>query len=173
MGSPSNKLMWLNSLADARAKEEFFKCCGCGEWAERMVRLRPFRSDEELYLTADREWKKIPPAGVLEAFSHHPKIGDLGSLRTKFASTGEFTTSEQSGVKTASDDILGRLAQMNRQYEEKFGYIFIVCATGKSAAEMLRILESRIDNTKEVELGLAAAEQQKIMRLRLERILRS
>ncbi len=108
---------------------------------------------------------------ILEAFSHHPRIGDVDSLRKKFATTADWATSEQSGAQAASEAVLRDLAQGNRDYEARFGHIFIVCATGKSAAEMLALLRARIDHAPDVELRIAAAEQEKIAHLRLDKLL--
>jgi 2-oxo-4-hydroxy-4-carboxy-5-ureidoimidazoline decarboxylase len=106
----------------------------------------------------------------LEAFTHHPKIGDAKSLAEKFATTKEWASNEQSGVNEASILTLNKLAEGNKAYEEKFGYIFIVCATGKSASEMLSLLESRITNTPEVEIEIAMREQNKITHLRIDKL---
>ena len=110
-------------------------------------------------------------ADVLEAFTHHPRIGaDIDALRAKYASTAEWSAGEQSSVTTASDQTLRALRDANVAYEACYGHIFIVCATGKSASEMLSILKSRMDNDPRDELRVAAAEQAKITRLRLEKL---
>ena len=106
-----------------------------------------------------------------EAFTHHPQIGDRESLKKKFASTAGWAGNEQSGTATATEDVLDELAEYNHQYREKFGYIFIVCATGKTALEMLTMLKQRIENSRETEILIAAGEQAKITRLRLEKLL--
>ena len=105
-----------------------------------------------------------------EAFAHHPKIGDVESLRRKFASTSVWTAGEQSGVVGAEEAVLTALAEGNAAYEARFGYIFIVCATGKSAGEMLEILQTRLLSGPRTELRVAAEEQKKITRLRLEKL---
>jgi 2-oxo-4-hydroxy-4-carboxy-5-ureidoimidazoline decarboxylase len=172
MTTVAGKLDWLNSLKPEKAREELLRCCGSGVWVDRMLKQRPFRSETELYAHADREWAKVAPKDILEAFSHHPKIGDVTSLRTKFASTGSWASKEQSGVNHAPEKTLEEIARLNEVYLEKFGYIFIICATGKSAAEMLRALETRANNLPEMELKIAAEEQRKITRLRLEKLVR-
>jgi 2-oxo-4-hydroxy-4-carboxy-5-ureidoimidazoline decarboxylase len=136
-----------------------------------MLARRPFASVESLYETADKVWIWLYEEDWLEAFTHHPKIGDIDSLRAKFANTKAWAEGEQSGVEAASEEVLQGLAAGNSAYEAKFGYIFIVCATGKSAGEMLAILNSRLPNDPAVELQLAAVEQQKITRIRLEKLL--
>jgi 2-oxo-4-hydroxy-4-carboxy-5-ureidoimidazoline decarboxylase len=165
------KLTWFNQLDTATCREELTRCCGATRWVEGMLARRPFTSVEDLFAAADQVWIWLYEDDWLEAFTHHPKIGDLESLRKKFATTAGWASGEQSGVQSASEGTLQGLADGNRRYEEKFGYIFIVCATGKTADEMLAILTKRLDNEPAVELQLAAVEQQKITRLRLEKLL--
>ena len=125
----------------------------------------------ELLEDAEEEWNKCSEEDWKEAFSHHPKIGDTASLSKKFASTAQWASGEQSGVTAASKETIEALAESNRLYEEKFGYIFIVCATGKSAGEMLEMLQARLENNKEEEIQIAADEQNKITKLRIEKLL--
>jgi 2-oxo-4-hydroxy-4-carboxy-5-ureidoimidazoline decarboxylase len=120
-------------------------------------------AEEQWYLCSEQDWK--------EAFAHHPKIGDAESLKKKFASTAHWASEEQGGVNTASPQTIEALAKGNQEYEKKFGYIFIIYATGKSAEEMLAILQSRLQNNPEVEIEVAADEQNKITKLRLEKLL--
>jgi 2-oxo-4-hydroxy-4-carboxy-5-ureidoimidazoline decarboxylase len=157
------------SEGDARAALE--RCCGCREWVERMMARRPFGDAARLSETAGHIWRDLTPEAWREAFAHHPRIGDLESLRRHFAATADLAGREQSGVAAAAPATLDALAEGNRAYEERFGYIFIVCATGKSADEMLALLRGRMVNDPKTELGIAAEEQLKIMRLRLERML--
>ena len=110
-------------------------------------------------------------ADYLQAFEGHPKIGDITSLKAKYANTKELASGEQSAVDEASDEVLERLAQGNDTYQEKFGFIFLVCATGKSAAEMLALLEMRLPNDRATELINAAEEQRKIFHIRLGKML--
>jgi len=127
----------------------------------------------ELLEDAEEQWWKCSKEDWKEAFAHHPKIGDVESVKKKFASTAQWASGEQSGVNTASQKTIEALAEGNKKYESKFGYIFIVCATGKSAGEMLEILESRLPNDPEDEIEIAADEQNKISKLRLEKLLTS
>ena len=145
-------------------------CCGSSAWVERMVRRRPFGGAERLVTAARAAWVDLTHTDWLEAFTHHPKIGDRASLARRFAGTGDLSAQEQSGVDDASADVLDDLATANRTYEEKFGYIFIVCATGKSAGEMLALLRERLLNDSAAEIHIAAEEQSKITRLRLQRL---
>lgn len=132
-----------------------------------MLERRPFGSRDELLVAARDEWFALTPDNWREAFGHHPKIGDRESLRRRFATTAHLSEREQSGVAGASDDVVAALADGNRAYEEKFGYIFIVCATGRTADEMLRMLNERLPNGPADEIKIAAAEQAKITELRL------
>lgn len=125
----------------------------------------------ELLEDAEAQWYECSPDDWKEAFSHHPRIGDVESLTKKFASTAQWASGEQSGVNAASGKTIEELAEGNRLYEEKFGYIFIVCATGKSAEEMLSLLQARLPNVPTEEIEIAAEEQNKITKLRLQKLL--
>lgn len=159
----------FNQLNKVEAQSEIFKCCGCTKWSIKLLDNRPFNSIEDLKVTSDTIWYSCEEKDWMEAFTHHPKIGDLSSLQKKFA-TKEWASNEQSGVNSADQKILLELAKGNSDYEEKFGYIFIVCATGKSASEMLAILQKRLPNTPKDELKIAINEQNKITHLRLEKL---
>ena len=161
----------LNRLSLEEAHTAFERCCGARAWVERMCAARPYANSDALFAAAERAAEALEPADWREAFAHHPRIGDVDSLRRKFASTAAWAGDEQRGAAVASEETLAALARGNRDYEQRFGYIFIVCATGKSAGEMLVILESRLGNAPEVELQHAAREQRTITRLRLEKLL--
>lgn len=163
----------LNELSVASLKEALTTCCGSTTWVNEMAKIFPVESEENLFEQAKIIWFACSESDWREAFGHHPKIGDINSLRNKFANTQALASGEQSGVATASQDILEKLAKGNQQYEEKFGYIFIVCATGKFADEMLAILESRLPNSPEEEILIAMQEQDKITEIRLEKLLAS
>ena len=150
---------------------ELSKCCGARAWVQRMLPFIPADDLVELLEDAESQWWLCNEEDWKEAFTHHPKIGDLDSLKKKFANTAVWASGEQSGVNTATDVILNALAEGNRLYEEKFGYIFIVCASGKSAEEMLGMLNERLKNNPEDEIRIAADEQNKITLLRLEKLL--
>ena len=161
----------LNDMDEAEATAAMKGCCGASRWAAAMVAARPFSDDLALFEAADALWAQMARGDILEAFEHHPRIGaDIAHLREKFAATAELSASEQSGVDGASEETLERLRDGNLAYEARFGFIFIVCASGKSAGQMLELLEARISNESGVELGIAAAEQHKITHLRLQRL---
>lgn len=149
-------------------------CCGARRWVEAMLAARPFGDLEGLHARAEEAADRLDRADWLEAFSHHPRIGDLAALRARFgARSGGWSEGEQEGMARTSEEVIVALGEGNRRYEERFGHLFIVCATGKSAAEMLALLEARLANDPDVELRIAAAEQRKITRLRLDKLLAS
>ena len=162
----------FNSLDREIAKEELFKCCGSGKWVEQMIHHFPFSSVEQLQNKALNIWyRKCDEEDWLEAFKHHPKIGDVKNLQEKFASTKEWAGAEQAGVQKANEEVIQALAKGNKEYKDKFGFIFIVCATGKLAEEMLEILNKRMNNSYESELKIAMNEQHKITVIRLKKLI--
>jgi 2-oxo-4-hydroxy-4-carboxy-5-ureidoimidazoline decarboxylase len=161
----------FNSLDPETAATALTKCCGSSTWVQTMMNARPYASEDDLHHQAVLAWAACRQQDGLEAFSHHPKIGGTAALAEKFASTQTWALGEQASVKTASEAVLQALADGNAAYEEKFGYIFIVCATGKSATEMRALLQERLPNPPEVEMEIAMAEQMKITLLRLQKLL--
>ncbi|HMO61771.1 MAG TPA: 2-oxo-4-hydroxy-4-carboxy-5-ureidoimidazoline decarboxylase [Ferruginibacter sp.] len=161
----------LNILPKAQLKEELFKCCGSTTWVEKMLPFFPADDMVELLNDAEDQWYACSEADWLEAFTHHPKIGDIESLKKKFASTAQWAGNEQGAVNAASEQTLQALAKGNEDYEKKFGFIFIVCATGKSADEMLALLNARLPNSRAEEINNAMEEQNKITLLRLQKLL--
>ncbi|HEX8327748.1 MAG TPA: 2-oxo-4-hydroxy-4-carboxy-5-ureidoimidazoline decarboxylase [Hymenobacter sp.] len=165
-------LLELNNLPKPGLAEALQKCCGSTAWVENMVALFPVADAEKLMAEATTQWNKLTEADWREAFTHHPKIGgDVAALREKFASTSAWAEGEQASVKQASQETLEALAAGNTEYEQKFGYLFIVCATGKTADEMHALLQARMSNKPENEILIAAGEQDKITRIRLEKVL--
>jgi 2-oxo-4-hydroxy-4-carboxy-5-ureidoimidazoline decarboxylase len=152
-------------------KKLLYQCCGSTVWVEKMLTVPPIDDLIELFEDAEEKWYECSEKDWKEAFSNHPKIGDIESLKKKFASTAQWASGEQAGVNTATEKILEKLAEGNKLYEDKFGYIFIICATGKPAEEMLKNLEERLTNDPEDEIKIAAGEQNKITQLRLEKLL--
>lgn len=150
------------------ARRALTACCGSSRWVERMLERRPFGSRPALLDAARETWDALSPADWREAFAHHPKIGDRDALRAGFAATRHLADREQAGVRGASQTTLEALADANREYERRFGYIFIVCASGRSADEMLEMLLSRLHNDPDAEILIAAREQARITVLRLE-----
>lgn len=163
----------LNQLPREAAESELMKCCGSSEWARAVAEARPFGSVDELLATSDRIWERLEPADWLDAFSHHPQIGEQKSESPQAAEASRWSAEEQSGTHGTNDDTRAALVAANRAYLHKFGYIFIVCATGKSTAQMLALLEQRLPNNPEAELRIAAEEQRRITHLRLRKLLQT
>jgi len=162
----------LNALGNDAAANQLSTCCGSTKWLSLLMNGFPFAGELDLVRLAEKAWyDECAETDWLEAFTHHPKIGDVKSLTEKFASTQHLAGNEQSGVNTASQKLIEELAKANEEYEQKFGFIFIVCATGKSAAEMLRLLLDRITNSREEELSIAMGEQHKITIIRFKKLI--
>lgn len=157
----------LDVAVDADARAILTRACGSSRWVDRMMARRPFGSDARLFRTARIEWFGLTEVDWLEAFAHHPRIGDRASLAERFPATHDLSAKEQSSVSGASEDMLSALAEANQAYLDRFGFIFIVCATGKTAEEMLALLRARLPNDRATELRNAAEEQAKITALRL------
>ena len=165
-------LLHLNQLDDEAAAEALGRCCGATRWVAAMVAARPFQSRTQLFGLAEHLWWHLGDGDWREAFTHHPRIGaDLAQLRAHFARTADWSAGEQAGLGEADESTLVELGQGNTSYEARFGYIFIVCASGLTAAEMLLRLRARQGNTPANELRIAAGEQAKITRLRLEKLI--
>jgi 2-oxo-4-hydroxy-4-carboxy-5-ureidoimidazoline decarboxylase len=161
----------LDALPPSAASETLLRCCGSSRWVERMLEHRPFGNTARLFELADRIWSELDAKDYLEAFSHHPQIGaDISELQRKFATTASWSTSEQAGAGSAERATLEALRDGNQAYLDRFGFIFIVCATGKTAAQMLELLRARLPNEPATELRIAAGEQAKITKLRLEKL---
>lgn len=162
----------FNKKSQSTAKEHLFQCCGSTNWVNQLMKYFPFSSEEDLVKKATQIWyEDCTETDWREAFTHHPKIGDVKSLEKKFAATKHLAGKEQAGIETATAATIQLLAQANTDYEEKNGFIFIVCATGKSAEEMLRLLQDRLKNSPEEELYIAMGEQQKITIIRFKKLL--
>jgi len=161
----------LNALSSDACFEAFHRCCGSTRWARQLTADRPFLSRAHLHGQAAHRWWHLGHAHWHEAFGHHPRIGaDVARLREKFAKTATWSAGEQAGLATADEATIQALAQGNRDYEAHYGHIFLVCASGLTAAEMLARLQSRMSNDPIAELHIAAGEQAKITALRLDKL---
>lgn len=160
----------FDHFALEKKKELLLKCCGSQSWVNKMITVFPVEDLVELLEAAEEMWYQCDENDWREAFDHHPKIGDINSLKDKLANTAVWVAGEQLGVNDSNEITLQQLAKANNDYENKFGFIFIVCATGKSAEQMLNYLRERLNNTAGEEIEIAAAEQNKITRLRLEKL---
>ncbi len=161
----------LNAMPRYRAEEELLKCCGAKAWARAMARRRPFVNQDRVARAANEIWLGLDASDWLEAFAAHPKIGESRPGESKPGAAQNWSTQEQSGMQRATADVTTELAQANQDYLTKFGFIFIVCATGKSADEMLHILRSRLGNAPDQEIRIAAEEQNKITMIRFRKLI--
>ena len=160
----------LNSLAHDEAVKALLQCCGSKRWAENVANARPYASLETLITNANNTWWALDREDWLEAFRSHPKIGEKKAAAPVSDQSRQWSGQEQAGVATASRETADALAALNWAYEQKFGFIFIICATGRSTQEMLESLKKRLENDAETELPIAAAEQSKITELRLKKL---
>lgn len=161
----------LNQLNKHELLKTLETCCGARVWCTTMAHFQPYDSAEMLHDICDAIWQELDDEDFLEAFTHHPMIGDIDALKEKFQNTAAWAGDEQQGSNTASDATLLELQTANQAYLAKFGFIFIVCATGKSAQQMLQLLRERMGNKYAEELQIAANEQLKITHLRLKKLL--
>lgn len=166
-------LTWLNSLNDDEATKELLQCCGSKRWASTTATGRPYDTLETLLATANDVWWSLDRSDWLEAFRSHPKIGEKKAADKVSAQSQQWSGQEQSDVPNASPETTSSLAALNEAYEQKFGFIFIICATGKTSDEMLTALRERLQHNRDAELPIAAAEQSEITELRLKKLLTS
>lgn len=161
-------LVLLNVLPALEVEERLLACCGSRRWAAQMLRSRPFSTPQSLYDAAERAFDGLDRDDWLEAFAAHPRIGERAAGE---GVASRWSAQEQSGTDEASPAILAELAEANRLYEQRFGFVFLVCATGRTAFEMLELLGARLGNDAQTEIAVAAGEQRKITRLRLEKLI--
>lgn len=153
---------YVNALDDGAAREALARCCGARRWVDGMIAARPFVSDRAVLEAADRVWWALGRGDWLEAFAGHPRIGErVGDEQSR---------GEQAGMDDATAATRWALAEGNRAYERRFGHVFLICATGRSADEMLHALRQRLEHDPARELQVAAGEQAKITRIRLEKL---
>lgn len=158
------KLSVINELPAAEAMAGFLKCNGSSQWAEEMTEARPFSNADDLFEAAKEIWQDLPKGDWMEAFEAHPPIGDKSSKG--------WAKDEQKGAEKASAATLAELEKLNKEYLDKFGFVFLIFASGKSADEMLAQLKKRIGNEQADEMRTAAEEQTKITQHRLEKWLK-
>ena len=177
--SPQKREQWkqimmyeiLNAQEEDTRTATLLRCCHSTKWVNTMLSYHPFSSNEDVHQKAIEAWRQVNKEDILEAFRGHPMIGaNLEELRKKFQTTSSWSEGEQSGMQKASEETIRELQKANAEYLEKFGYIFIVCATGKTADEMLVLITERLQNSPKEELAIAAGEQQKITSIRLEKL---
>ncbi len=162
-------LAGLNAMAEQQAEALFMQVCHCRRWAQDMTKARPFTSKPGLLSAAQEFWRAPSEAEILEAFNGHARIGDITALQQKYSAAAQ----EQGQVAQASAEVIQQLFDDNNRYFEQNGFIFVVCASGKSADQMLALLQQRLANPRHQELANGAAEQGKITALRLSQRLTS
>lgn len=156
-----------NSLPAEDAAKEILQCCGSKAWASGITAQRPFPDVTTLLAASDETWSNLTAADWMEAFRSHPRIGDSRPAQTASALSRTWSAQEQRNVAAAGEDSKNAMAKANQEYEQRFGHIFIVCATGKTAPEILEILRRRLQNDSDTELRAAAEQQRQITRIRL------
>jgi OHCU decarboxylase len=161
----------LDALPAEAAEAHLLACCGSRAWARAVAERRPYSGIGALLDAADAAWWALPPAAWLEAFRAHPRIGERKAEAPQDARAQGWSAGEQAGVDAAEEETRRALAEGNRAYERRFGHIYIVCASGRTADEMLALLTQRLENEPAEELRVAAEEQRKITRLRLKKLL--
>ena len=159
----------LNNMNNDEAFTWFSQCCVAAYWCELMVESMPYKDLASLLDHSQTAWQQCKESDYLEAFEGHPMIGDVATLRAKYAATKNLASNEQQGASIADEATLQTLHKLNHDYLDKHGFIFIICATGLSAQTMLNALQSRIVNDTATEIALAAAEQLKITQLRINK----
>lgn len=169
MSAPQGlSLSTFNALDEGAAREALYACCSSHRWAKAMAAARPFRSETALFESADAALAELGEADVDDAMSGHPRIGDKVA-----GPRGAWSRAEQGGMSGADADLEAAMVQGNRDYEERFGYVYLVCASGLSAAELLSVLQQRLGNTPSVERAVVREEFRKINRLRLAKLVGS
>jgi OHCU decarboxylase len=164
--APVNALAVWNGLDAAAAEAKLLACCGSRRWAAELAARRPFASAEALMQAADEVWFGLKEADWLEAFACHPRIGERRAATTEYLASSE---SEQAAAQRTLDAVAERLLAGNREYEARFGFLYIVFASGRTAAELLAVMDERLAHTRDEELQEAARQQQRITELRMKR----
>ena len=169
----SDVLARWNALPSKAAAHELLPCCGSTAWADKMAAQRPIADEAALLAACDLASRNLVESDWLEAFRSHPRIGERSASAPTSARTATWSGEEQRNVEIESDDMKMKMAEGNRTYEERFGRTFIICATGKSAPEILEQVKRRLQNDDSTELNEAAEQQRQIARLRLKKWLAS
>ena len=165
----SKVLFIWNQLPAQEAAQQILPCCGSMAWARDLAARRPLRDETSLLAASDQIWNSLGEQDWVEAFSKHPRIGERKAPAVASAQSASWSAQEQQNVASAGEADQQTLAEANREYEQRFGLVFIVCATGKGASEILEILRRRLHNDDATELRESAEEQRKITNLRLKK----
>ena len=168
---PGGGVAAFNGAPDDELRDRLRSCCAAEAWVEEMVAGRPYRSEAELYAASDRAVAELDARGLAQALAGHPRIGDAAPAHGGDRRSAAWSRGEQAGVATAEADVLGELAAANASYEQRFGHVYLVYASGRSAAELLAVCRARLENDPETERGVVLEELAKINRLRLGKML--
>jgi 2-oxo-4-hydroxy-4-carboxy-5-ureidoimidazoline decarboxylase len=163
------KVADFNRLSATEAGAMLVSCCGASRWVDAMLAGRPYAGTAELLARSERAWRDCGPADWEEAFSHHPRIGETNAAAPVTDAARRWSAAEQGAVTAGDAEARRVLADANREYEQRFGRIYIVCASGRGPDDLLRDLRERLANSSERELAVSAAEQGNITRQRLSR----
>jgi len=172
--SSKGKIMSLDKINNAspdKGFDIFESCCCAPNWIKKMIQATPFVDKAALLAASEKAFSELNEQDYLIAFQGHPQIGDLNTLHKKYANTSGTASNEQAGMSVAESTVLEEMVALNKAYLDKFGFIFIVCASGKSAVEMLALIKARIGNDRATEVKIAGQEQAKITAIRLEKLL--
>lgn len=161
----------FDAVPDDELRVRLHSCCAAEAWVEHMVAGRPYRSEAALYAASDRATAELDAGGLAQALAGHPRIGDAAPAHGGDGRSTAWSRGEQASVATAGADLLGKLAAANVAYERRFGHVYLVCASGRGAAELLAVCRARLDNDPEIERGVVLGELAKINRLRLGKLL--
>ncbi|WP_017446467.1 2-oxo-4-hydroxy-4-carboxy-5-ureidoimidazoline decarboxylase [Gayadomonas joobiniege] len=161
----------FNVLPEAAARQTLTDCCSATQWVSQMLAKRPFTNVGQFHDTSAKIWRSCTETDYLQAFEGHPQIGNMASLKAKYARSASLCNHEQSSMQQADEELIQQMADLNQAYLKKFGFIYIVYASDKSPQQMLSLLKERLTNSRAIELKIAAAEQYKITHLRINKLL--
>jgi 2-oxo-4-hydroxy-4-carboxy-5-ureidoimidazoline decarboxylase len=170
-GASARHVAAFDSAPEQELRDRLRSCCAATAWVEEMVVGRPYRSEAALYAASDRATAELDAAGLEQALAGHPRIGDSAPAHTGDGRSAAWSRGEQAGVAAAGSDVLDQLAAANAAYERRFGHVYLVCASGRSADELLAVCRARLENDPRTERGVVLDELTKINRLRLGKLL--
>lgn len=169
--APGGDVAAFDVVPEDKLRERLRSCCAAEAWVQDMLAGRPYRSEAALFAASDRATAELDDRGLEQALAGHPRIGDAAPAHGGDGRSSAWSRGEQAGVATADADVLGELAAANAAYEQRFGHVYLVCASGRSADELLAVCRARLDNDPETERGVVLEELAKINRLRLGKLL--
>jgi 2-oxo-4-hydroxy-4-carboxy-5-ureidoimidazoline decarboxylase len=169
--APGGGVAAFDVAPEDELRERLRSCCAAEAWVKQMIEGRPYRSEAALYAASDRVTAELDARGLEQALAGHPRIGDAAPAHGGDGRSAAWSRGEQARVATADADVLGALAAANAAYEQRFGHVYLVCASGRGAAELLALCRARLENDPETERGVVLEELAKINRLRLGKLI--